>query len=305
MKKIQYLAVSLLAVLLLASQAFAQEQGQEEKKSGRSKLLGAQPVNVNTAGGGSLPKGKFLTVLNASFANKTKSKKGSKATDTFAQTWLLKFRYGITNHLEASVTVPYIHMKRGSSAPSPRYTEGFGDTTAALVIAPWNEHQGDPVSASVYVGFFLPTGIYGDNHLPGNGAWGGRYAAGIGKWLTPDFKVDTEVVWAVPFESGNRHLKRGQQFQWNSNIRYLFDSFDIGLESTLVHQESGDRWTSAGKVDTRNGYTEWFVGPSMNFAIEPLGMWAGVGVFLPVMQDVKGPSKVEEARFEFKLGKVW
>jgi hypothetical protein len=60
----------------------------------------------------------------------------------------------------------------------------------------------------------------------------------------------------------------------------------------------------------RNGYTEWFVGPSVNVAIEPLSMWAGLGVFFPVLYSLHDehrspPTKMENFRVEFKIGKLW
>ena len=86
----------------------------------------------------------------------------------------------------------------------------------------------------------------------------------------------------------------------------MFNHFDIGIESTLTVQNSGNGLSpTGGEVDLRNGYTDWFVGHSMNFPIDALGMWAGAGVFFPVVQDFKGPAKAKGARFEFKIGKLW
>jgi hypothetical protein len=303
-------------LLASAHSAFAQdgaenteETGAPEQKSARSKILFGQPVNVNIAGGGTLPQGKLLTILNASFADKTRAKKGgSNGPDVFSQVWLLKLRYGLTNNIELSATTPYINNERSPKpANSSKHVEGFGDQVVALSFAPWNEHQGDPVSASVYAGVLLPTGNYGKNHLPGNGVWGGRFQAGIGKFfMERRVKLDTEVVYATPFDRGNQKVKRGGQFEWNSQARYLFDRFDIGMESTLAVRESGDRKLPNGStVNLKNGATEWFIGPSMNVGLDALGMWAGIGVFFPVLQDVKGPSKVEDVRYEFKIGKLW
>lgn len=299
-----------LFLLIILSLSFAFTSGvhaQEEapKESARSKVLFGQPVNVNTAGGGSLPQGMALTMINASFADKTRAKRGYAGSDVFSQTWLFKMRYGITNHLEVAYTAPYINNERRNPSLSPKHIEGFADQVLQFTFAPWNQHQKDPASFGVTLGLLAPTGNVGKNHLPGVGAWGYRLATGIGKFVTRDIKLDSEVVYSGPFERGNQKVMRGDQFQWNSNARYLFDRFDIGLESTLVHQESGNKRTPGGSLNLRNGYTEWFVGPSVNVAIEPLGMWAGIGAFFPVLQDVKGPAVVEDARFEFKLGKVW
>ncbi|MDR0816455.1 MAG: transporter [Desulfovibrio sp.] len=279
-----------------------------EKKSARSTMLFGQPVNVNIGGGGTLPKGRALTILNTSFADKTNAMNGGgKNPNVFSQTWLFKFRYGITDHLELSTVSPFVDMNR---TPRPQHASkhlgGFGDQAVALVIAPWNEHQGDPVSASLAVGVNFPTGGWGDSFVPGNGVWGTRIKAGIGKKITDDIKLDTEVAYGLPYTRGNQDVLRGEQFQWNAQARYLFNYFDIGIESSLTVQNSGNRLSpTGGEVDMRNGYTDWFVGPSMNFPIDALSMWAGAGVFFPVLQEFNGPTKAEGARFEFKIGKLW
>jgi|GEM_PF-1449840 len=314
-KKILFTVVTVAFLLIASCPVFAQnstgsaeEAGAPKQESTRSKMLFGQPVNVNIAGGGTLPQGQLLTILNASFADKTRAKKGgSNGPDVFSQVWLFKFRYGLTNNIELSGTTPYINNERSPKpANGPRHIEGFGDQVLAVSFAPWNQHQGDPLSASVYAGLLLPTGNYGKNHLPGNGAWGARFQAGIGKMvLDRRVKLDTEVVYVTPFERGNQKVKRGGQFEWNTQARYLFDRFDIGLESTLTARESGNRSTPGGNVNLKNGATEWFIGPSMNVGLDSLGMWAGIGVFFPVLQDVRGPSKVEDVRYEFKIGKLW
>lgn len=307
MKILHYLClVAFLAVFGFAAPSFAEEAPKESKRA-RS-LLGT-PVNVNTAGAGSLPKGMALTMINASFANKNRAEKGgANKADTFQQTWLLKIRYGITDRFEIATTVPWIHQSNSnrSNTPSRKYVEGFGDAVIQFTVAPLQQHQGDPLSLSFTGGILFPTGQTGPAHLPGNNAWGGRLASGIGGYVTKNIKIDTEVVWSGPFERGNQKVERGDQWQWNSNLRYLWDWIDIGLESSFVVQESGDRRVDGlGVVNTRNGYKEWFIGPSVNVAHDATGMWFGVGVFFPVLQDYKGPAKSEDARFEFKLGKVW
>ncbi|GHU25339.1 hypothetical protein FACS189488_12150 [Betaproteobacteria bacterium] len=64
-------------------------------------LMGTPPVNVNTSAAGTLPKNLFFSALNVSFADKTHAEKGGAArSDVFGQTWLLKLRYGLTDHVE-------------------------------------------------------------------------------------------------------------------------------------------------------------------------------------------------------------
>lgn len=274
-------------------------------KRKRAKSLIGSPVNVNMASSGTLPKDVLLTMVNASFSDKTHSKKGGTA-DTFSQVWLGKVRYGLTNYWEVGVVVPYINNERRNyGGKGPKHIEGFGDVTLQLTWSPYNQHQGDPLNLSFGAAVLFPTGNYGKNHLSGNGAWGGRAVAAVGKFFTPNFRMDTEVAWTGPFERGNQHVKRGNQYLWNTQARYLFDWVDIGFESTVVKQESGDKSTDFGTVNLHNGSTEWYVGPSMNFAVDSLAMWVGAGVYFPLVQDVKGPANVDNVRFEFKIGKLW
>ncbi len=308
------LLLTLAMVACCATAAFAADAPQ---KSTRAKMLAGGPVNVNLAGGGTLPEGKLLTFINASFADKNRSVRGGKGSDTFSEVWLLKIRYGITNHLEVSSVGGYINAERTAPHGAPKNVNGVLDRSLQLTYAFMNEHQGDPVSFSAGAALLFPTAPWGSSHIPGNGIFGGRGTVAIGKFITKDFKMDTEVVWSGPFDRGNQNVRRGDQFQWNTQARYLFDCFDLGVESTLVHQSSGNKQFEAGTIfkgqrltddynlNLRNGYTEWFVGPSANVAIDSLGMWAGAGVFFPVMQQVNGPAKVEDARYEFKLGKMW
>lgn len=277
---------------------------QEPGKGKRARSLLGTPVNAALAGAGTIPQGVFLTMLNASFADKSRSKNGGGPA-AFSQVWLFKQRYGITNHLEIGLVVPYINNERRKHGSGPDHIEGIGDTTLQLTLAPYNVHQGDPLNLSFGVAALLPTGPYGENHIPGNGSWGGRFVAAAGWWPTRNIRIDSELTWALPFERGNRKVKRGQELQWNAHARYLFDNFDIAVESNVKHAESGDKRFAAGTRNLQNGYTEWFVGPSTNIAFDALGMWIGAGVFFPIVQGMKGPAKVEDARFDFKVGFVW
>lgn len=270
-------------------------------------LMGTPPVNVNISGAGTLPEGVLFTALNASFADKDHARRGGKNnSDVFSQVWLLKVRYGLTKNLELAAISSYVNLDRSSPTPNPEHLEGFGDQVLGINYALKNIHQGDPYALSFVAGVMLPTAPGGRNHLPGNSAWGGRLGANFGKFITKDLKMDTELVWTGPFERGNQEVKRGDLFQWNTQFRYLFDNFDIAFESSLVRQESGNKDFPNGiRRNVKNGFTEWFVGPSMNVAFASLDMWAGLGVFVPVYQHVDGPNKVEDVRIEFKIGKLW
>lgn len=294
-----------LAIFGFISPSFAEETPPKETK--RASSLGGQPVNVNVGGAGSLPKGRALTMLNSSFANKNHSEKGGSGKNTFTQIWLLKLRYGVTDRFEIGTVVPWIHHTNSNRGPHDRkYIEGFGDLPLQLTVAPLQQFLGDPLSLSFQGAIIFPTAQTGKAHLPGANAWGGKLTAAIGGMATKDIRLDTQTVWIGSFERGNQQVRRGDQWQWNTNMRYLWDWFDIGLESSFIVQESADkRVAGRGLFNTNNGYKEWFIGPSVNLAHDASSMWLGLGVFFPVMRDYKGPAKSENARFEFKLGKLW
>ncbi len=280
------------------------------KPKGPSKLLGA-PVNINIAGGGILPEGKLLTALNWSLRDRTTRIRGSNVDnpntpDMYTQVWLMKIRYGLYDWLEINTVVPYSNNKRDGM--HPKHIEGIGDMPVGFSAAILSERRGDPLWVTFSGGLLLPTGQGTDNNPPGNDAWGGRAALSFTKMFTPNIKGDMDLVTQGPFERGNQEVKRGQEYQWNMQLRYLFEQvpFDIGLESSWTKVESGDRKLPAGNtINTQSGTTEWVVGPSVNVAIEPLGMWAGFGTFFPVQQDAKGSTKMENVRWEFKIAKIW
>lgn len=290
--------ITLFFFLVQAADALAQNS--------RARVIaGTPPVNVNIAGAGSLPQGVFFSALNASFADKDGGERGYAGPKVFSQAWLLKLRYGLTSHLELSAVVPYVNLSRRSPTPSPKHLEGLGDITVGLNFAPFNLHQRDPFALSFVAAALLPTGPRGHNHLPGNGAWGARASAAFGLFVAQNVKFDTEAVYSMPFERGNQKVERGGAFQWNAQLRHVWDNFDIGLESSYVRQESGEKDLPSGSLDLRNGYSEWFVGPSCNVAIPKIDAWAGLGVFFPVHQSFKGPAASEDYRVEFKFGKLW
>lgn len=298
--------IPLLCCFILPALALAEPDNEPERQAPRSRaLLGAPAVNTNITAAGSLPKDGFFSALNVSFAHKTHAEKGGgNRPDVSSQTWLLKLRYGLTDNLELVGVTPYIDQSRNHPTPSPKHIGGWGDQVIGLSAAPFNMRQGDSFTLNLAAAVLLPTGQEGIRHLPGNDAWGWRLSTTYGRFLTPNLKVDTEGVWSGAFERGNQDVKRGQSWQWNSQLRYIFNNFDLGLESSLVHQKSARAHTPLGKVNTKNGFTEWFVGPSVNIAL-PADSWFGVGVFFPVHRHFDGPNKSESKRLEMKIGKLW
>lgn len=79
--------------------------------------------------------------------------------------------------------------------------------------------------------------------MPGNSAWGGRVSLSLTKSFTPNIKGDMDFVYQGPFERGNQDVKRGSEFQWNTQVRYMFSDLplDIGLESAYSNNASGTK----------------------------------------------------------------
>lgn len=293
-----------------AEEATTERAATEEKKQSkrkRAKMLHGNPVHTNIGGGGSLPKGAFATIYNVSVSDKTRGKRGYKGSDVYSQNHMLKIRYGLTNHWEIKTVTPYVNNGSRNPTPSnkPNNIEGLGDQALGIVYSPFQMHQGDPFALSFGATLKFPTGAYGDNHPAGNGAWAGQLNAAIGSFVTENIRLSTEIAWNMSFERGNQKVRRGDTYQWSTMARYLFTWFDIGIESSYVHNENGDKRTPGGIVNLKNGGTEWHVGPSMNFAIDELRTWFGFGAYFPVMQDKNGPAAVDNIQYHFKLARLW
>ncbi len=276
-----------------------------DKPSPPSKLLGA-PVNTAISGGALLPQGMLLTAVNSSFRDKDDQTKGSGSPDIYSQIWLLKIRYGFTDRLEGVTVGSYINNRRDNM--SPEHIEGLGDQSVGLSYALLSQRAGAPFWLTVGGAVLLPTGQDGDNHLPGNGAWGARASVSLTTFFTPNIKGDMDFIFQGPFERGNQEVKRGNEFQWNTQLRYMCSEmpWDIGVESTYSHNDSGTRELSTGHViNNHSGTTEWAIGPSFNVAIDSINVWLGFGSFFPVMQEAKSATKMENVRWEFKIGKTW
>ena len=300
--------------------------------SERSKMLIGAPVNVNLQGSATLPKGVLLTVLNATFSDKSSYHGGAhldptgptpanqyNGPDVFSQVWLLKLRYGVTDAFEIWSTTPYLNNHRdwpaGTTLPAQVGSErihGLMDLFAGIAYTWMNERWGDSFSFSSSAAIMLPTASSKTYSPPGAGTSGLRLQTGIGKWLTKDLKAETEMVWVTRFnQSGNRapgapstapSIRLGDQFQWNGQVRYFFNNFDVAVETTFVQDMAAELTTGRSMA---NKSKVWVIGPSFNVPIDPLRAWFGLGIFFPIMRDYQSPTKVEDYRLELKFGKLW
>ncbi len=307
------LSLALTACILLGSALAAGAEDSLFAHDNPSPLLGG-PVNTTIAGGAILPKGKLLTAINASFRDKTRTVNGNKSanpSDTYSQTWLLKIRYGLFDRMEMSIVVPYMN---NDIAHQSWRSEGLGDATVGTSLAVLSERAGDPFWLTLSLGISLPTG---DEHLTGQGATGGRLALSWAKDLSKNILAAGDLIWEMPFSSGYEpyggsgydnfsSVERGNKYTINGHIRYRFNYFDLGLESTFEKTESSDgHLRDGGWTSMYNGTTEWVLGPSLNVAFDSINTWLGVGVFFPIYQDADTDTKLETVRWEFKVGTLW
>lgn len=313
-------SVLLTGCLLLGSVAAAHAEGGFFDSDKPSAVLGA-PVNLSIGGGAILPKGMLLTALNTSFRDKTQHVgPDGAANDTFSQTWLLKIRYGLFDRFEISAVVPYVNNDVDNQYWR---VEGLGDVYVGTATAILSQRAGDPMWLTLLAGLNLPTG---DEHIPGAGVLGGRLGLSWAKRFNKNILVAGDLVWEMPLGRGNEpydspaawnrsgSVERGDVYTATAHARYMFNSWDVGVETVYQKAESGTRHLgdnyvrpADGKSEfiMNNGVTEWVVGPSVNYAFDSLSLWVGAGAFLPVYQDAKGPAKMEDVRYEFKIGKTW
>ncbi len=306
-------SLTLAACILLGVAISADAEGGIFADDKPSRLLVA-PVNTAIAGGAILPKGTLLTVINASFRDKTRTVDGDKhgnPSDTFSQTWLLKIRYGLFDRLEINTVIPYVNNDVDNQSWRP---EGVGDVPVGMSIAMLSERAGHPFWLTLNLGLTLPTG---DSHLAGTGVLGGRLGLSWSKNITKNILAAGDFVWEMPFGRGHEpygggghanfsSVERGDKYIANAHIRYRFNYFDLGLETVYEKVESGEgHLRRGGETNMYNGTTEWVLGPSINFAIDPISTWVGFGVFFPIYQDARTDTKMEDVRWEFKIGKLW
>ncbi|MDR2549027.1 MAG: transporter [Desulfobulbus sp.] len=303
---------SLCAMLvsgLGAGQALAADQqdvttAQPEKSEKMSPLSGT-PVNSAISGGGIVPKGMLLTALNFSYRDKDDivDDAGRGARTSQQELYLLKLRYGMTDRFEILFVPGYINNHRDAyfNQQSDR-VDGPTDFIFGGTYTPLSQRLGDPISLGLNLSVGMPTGQDGSKYLPGGDVWSYCAKIGITKVWHPNHRVDWDLGFAQPTETGNQGVRKDTVVTMTGSYHYVFNpNFDIGLEFTV---ENSKDWERNG-VSMRNEYTEMYVGPTMNFCLPKWNMWLGAGVFVPVMRDYDIPTASDDIRIELKLGKVW
>lgn len=266
-------------------------------------LLGP-PVNIGMGGGGILPKGILLTAINLSIREKHSSvgPGNQDAPHVDQQIYLAKIRYGLTDRIEINTVIPYSFTDRHQADGSKFHMDGFGDVAVGASYQLLGEKFGDPLSVAASVALLLPTGEYGYRSAPGNGSWGNMVKLGAKKDINATHRFETEIAYTTLYTNGNRNIRKGDAFAWNSQYRYMTShNFDLGLES-MVEKNFGSRKEGQYQPDSS---VDWYFGPSTNIAIPSLNMWFGAGVFAGLAHDYETRKQVEDFRIEFKLGKLW
>ncbi|MDR0477504.1 MAG: transporter [Desulfobulbaceae bacterium] len=286
---------------LMAGQVSAADSAQPE----RMNPLSGPPVNSAISGGGTVPKGVLLTALNFSYRDKNDivNDAGLGARTSQHELYLLKLRYGLTDRFEILFVPGYINNHRDSYL-NQRADRIAGPTDFAFggTYVPFSERLGDPFSLGLSLVANIPTGQDGPEYPPGGDVWSYGAKVGISKVWQPRHRIDWDLGLAQPTQTGNQGVRKNTVIATTGSYHYVFNpNFDIGLEFTL---ENSKAWERNG-IDMRNGYTEMYVGPTMNFCLPKWNMWLGVGVFVPVVRHYDIATASDSPRIEIKLGKVW
>ena len=294
---------------LMAGPALAAEQSQvtggTPEKSGRMGPTSGTPVNSAIGGGGIVPKGMAITALNFSYRDKHDivDDAGFGARTSQQELYLLKLRYGLTDRFELLLVPGYVSTHRDAylNQQADR-VQGPTDFAFGGTYAPLLQPLGEPFSLGLHLAVNMPTGQNGRQYPPGGGAWSYSAKAGISKVWQATHRFDGDIGFVQPMETGNQGVRKGRVTFMTGSYHYVFNPiFDAGLEFTL---ENGESWQRDG-VDMRNGQTEMYVGPTINFSLPKWKTWLGIGVFVPVLRDYDIPTASDKTRFEIKLGKLW
>ncbi|MCL2791179.1 MAG: transporter [Desulfobulbus sp.] len=303
---------SLCAIIvsgLMVGQVLAADQPEvsteQPEKSEKMSPLSGTPVNSAISGGGIVPKGMLLTALNFSYRDKDDivNDAGRGARTSQQALYLLKLRYGITDRFEVLFVPGYVSNHRGAhfNQQADRVA-GPTDFVFGGTYTPLSQRLGDPFSLGLNLAVGMPTGQNGPEYLPGGGVWSYSAKVGITKVWHPNHRIDWDLGFTQPTETGNQGVRKDMLTAMTGSYHYVFNpNFDIGLEFTL---EKNKDWERNG-VDMRNGHTEMYVGPTMNFCLPKWNMWLGAGVFVPMVRDYDIPTASDNIRIELKLGKVW
>lgn len=296
-----------LTACLMVTPVCAAEKKAQAAQPTTEKMGGPSgtPVNSAISGGAIVPKGMLLTALNFSYRDKDKvvDDAGLGARLLEQQLYLLKLRYGVTDRFELAFVPGYVSTHRDAygGAKADRI-EGVTDFALAGTYTPLSQRLGDPFSLGLALGVNMPTGQDGSEHPPGGDVWSYNAKVGITKVWHPTHRIDWDLGFVQPTETGNQGVRKDTTITMTGSYHYVFtQNFDVGLEFTL---EKSREWERNG-VDMRNGYTEMYVGPTMNFCMPQWNMWLGLGAFFPVIRDYDIPTASDDVRIEIKLGKVW
>jgi hypothetical protein len=302
MKVKNWLTGAIIIPSLMAGQALAATQPENPEKM--SPLSGT-PVNSAIGGGGIVPKGTLLTALNFSYRDKDDivNDAGLGARTSQQQLYLLKLRYGLAERFELLFVPGYISNHRDAYANQQAdRVSGPTDFTFGGTYTPLAERFGDPFSLSLSLAVNMPTGQDGPQYPPGAGVWSYSGKVGITKVWHPNHRIDWDLGFMQPTQTGNQGVRKDAVFSTTGSYHYVFNQyFDAGLEFTL---EKSKDWERHG-VNMRNGHTEVYAGPTINFCLPQWNMWLGAGVFVPIVRDYGIPTASDDIRIEFKLGKVW
>lgn len=266
------------------------------------------PINPTSGPAGiGFPAGKFAAVLNYRFIEADgmhlEDDKINDVVELTKNIGVLKFRYGIAPGLDVRTATAFYDVEvdqliNGTS----RTRDGVGDTTVLFHKIVLNQKKGDAFSMAFDLGGTLPTATIDSNTIDfiGNRAWGVMTGVAF-TYMQSGHRIDQEFNYAA-FTEGEHDYQKPMRFRANTTYAYALNSmFDIGLESAFEWNDEEEQYSD----DLDNAKSEWFAGPKVAIKLPKHGLFAGLGVMLPVYYDYDGPSTSDEYRVEFKIAKIF
>jgi len=204
---------SMAGTQALAADDTAQNVPSQPENVKKMAPMSGTPVSAAHTGGTIVPKGVLLSTLSYSYRDKDDivEDAGFGARTMEQELYILKLRYGLTDHLEVIFVPGYIDMDRDAYGPfGSDHIDGSTDFFLGATYAPFLQRLGDPLSFNMTFGVNMPTGQEGPEHPVGGDVWSYTAKMGITKIWHPNHRVDVDLGIVQPTETGNQDVKKTQ-----------------------------------------------------------------------------------------------
>lgn len=292
-----------LALLLVvcACPALAEEGGE-------APIANTPPVGMNFGvGGGTVPKGTLITLINYRFADNDvwyRHGKEYAASNPFGgsdqkatvNAFAVKVRYGLGYGMDIRALLPFAYTRFSEARLAPaKSIHGCADGMVILHKAFMQQEEGAPFSLGLDLGVIVPTGSTNRDGL-GTGAWGAVTSLGA-TWAFDRGRqlLDGDVFYFYRGKGGNRSIKNYTYRKWGDyvwfNARYVYaltNWLDVALESQFTHnfqdKDSRAQGTGAKISNLKNASTTWFIGPAVTVKIPRWQSTFGIGLGISAYQ---------------------